>query len=337
MQAINSEKMSLRILTNIAFWQSPEWMARTDSIYPLDPACGDPPPLPWWQVAWRLFRRRAGYDVVHTMGVRESFGYALLCALAGTPSRQIMTEVFIDAPRPGHPGWRVKTMLYQWLAGRAVGFITNSTAEIETNARRFGVPAGRFRYVPLNATIEPARYQPALDGYLFCAGRTLRDYPTLIRVMNETEQPWRVVAGRDDLADTVLPARVMIDREIDRAAYLHKLAGARAVVLPLLATERATGQVVLLEAMALGKPVITTRTPGTLDIVRDGENGFLVDAGDAAGMVNRLNALIEDPALAERVGRSAVSTVQQAHTAAAHTRLRLQAMEALMAPLPVYA
>ena len=59
----------------------------------------------------------------------------------------------------------------------------------------------------------------------------------------------------------------------------------------------------LLEAMAMEIPVVGTRVVGTEETVRDGETGYLVDYGDAAGLAARLETLARDPALRERLGK----------------------------------
>ena len=66
----------------------------------------------------------------------------------------------------------------------------------------------------------------------------------------------------------------------------------------------------LLEAMTVGLPCISTdcRT-GPKDMIRDGENGFLVPVGDTEAMARRLLQLIRDPAEAERLGKAARKTV----------------------------
>ncbi|HMO52281.1 MAG TPA: glycosyltransferase family 4 protein [Kiritimatiellia bacterium] len=319
-----------RILTNMAFWQSPAWMARVDSIYALDPKHGDPAFMPWWREVWALFRRRKAYDIIHTMGVRESFGFALLCRVRGETSRQIMTEVFIDAPQSDSLRWRIKTWFYRKLAEGIPGIITNSSGEIETNARRFAIPRERLRYVPLAPTIEQPEYLPKPDGHYFCGGRTLRDYTTLMAVMQQTDRPWQVVAGQDDMADQAVDtARIAVHREIPRECYLELLRGASVVVLPLLPTERATGQVVALEAMSYGKPVITTRAPGTVDIIRHGENGYLVEAGDVGGITSILNDLAQRPDEYARIGRNALDDMRRNGSADLHARQRLDAITAL--------
>lgn len=59
---------------------------------------------------------------------------------------------------------------------------------------------------------------------------------------------------------------------------------------------------VLIEAMALSKPVIATRGGGPLEIVVDHETGFLVEMGDYEAMGRSLVALLKNPVLAQEMG-----------------------------------
>jgi glycosyltransferase involved in cell wall biosynthesis len=54
----------------------------------------------------------------------------------------------------------------------------------------------------------------------------------------------------------------------------------------------------LLEAMSLGRPVVTTRVGGIPEIVVDGENGLLHEPGDARGLGRQILRLLEDTELA---------------------------------------
>ena len=60
------------------------------------------------------------------------------------------------------------------------------------------------------------------------------------------------------------------------------------VVVPLYDAVHACGYAVIAEAMAMGKPVITTRIAGRGDYIIEGETGFYVPPGDAAALRDRI-------------------------------------------------
>lgn len=60
----------------------------------------------------------------------------------------------------------------------------------------------------------------------------------------------------------------------------------------------------VLEAMASGLPVVTTDAPGCRETIDEGVSGFLVPVRDVNSLVDRLDRLIRDPALRERLGRA---------------------------------
>ncbi|NLP09610.1 glycosyltransferase family 4 protein [bacterium] len=68
---------------------------------------------------------------------------------------------------------------------------------------------------------------------------------------------------------------------------------------------------VLIEAMAAGKPVISTRCDGVLDIVRHEENGLLFDASRVDAFTQAVQRLLEQPGLRERLARQALQTAVQ--------------------------
>ena len=58
----------------------------------------------------------------------------------------------------------------------------------------------------------------------------------------------------------------------------------------------------LIEAAAAGKAIVTTDVPGCREVVRHGENGFLVQPRDVYGLAEALERLIEDSDLREQMG-----------------------------------
>lgn len=61
---------------------------------------------------------------------------------------------------------------------------------------------------------------------------------------------------------------------------------------------------VLVEAMALGKPIVASNVGGIPDLVIDGKNGFLVPAADVETMAARIRELLDDPGKREEMGNT---------------------------------
>ncbi|MBS2040203.1 glycosyltransferase family 4 protein [bacterium] len=73
--------------------------------------------------------------------------------------------------------------------------------------------------------------------------------------------------------------------------------------------------VVLLEALALGRPVVSTRVGGTQDIIEDGVTGLFAPAHDPMGLAETIQRLLDDPALAARLAAAGQQKVHRHYSA----------------------
>ena len=70
----------------------------------------------------------------------------------------------------------------------------------------------------------------------------------------------------------------------------------------------------IMEAMALSRPVISTYVAGIPELVRDGEHGWLVPAGDIDALVHAMQQCLETaPARLQAIGDAAYERVIQRH------------------------
>jgi len=65
----------------------------------------------------------------------------------------------------------------------------------------------------------------------------------------------------------------------------------------------------LVEAMRSGLPAVCYATDGVTDLVKDGENGFMVEPGDHAALAERVAALLRDEPLRRRLGAAAAASI----------------------------
>ena len=71
----------------------------------------------------------------------------------------------------------------------------------------------------------------------------------------------------------------------------------------------------IIEAMAAGRPVVSTAVGGVPDVVRDGVDGVLVRSGDTDGLASAINSLLADPLQRDDLGAAARSSVHRRYDA----------------------
>lgn len=111
-----------------------------------------------------------------------------------------------------------------------------------------------------------------------------------------------------------LGGRVTFRGFVSAEEKARQLAACDALVLPAVldALGDTEGQgVVLLEAMAAGKPVIASAAGGIVDLVRDDVEGLLVPPGDVDALAHAVRRLEADPALRARLGAAGPARVEQ--------------------------
>lgn len=89
---------------------------------------------------------------------------------------------------------------------------------------------------------------------------------------------------------------------------------------------------VMLEAMAAGLPVIATRTGAAPDVIQDGVNGMLVDAGSVEQLCAAVKKIISDEALARRLGASARRTIVENYSITSVAEKYMELYRGLAAP-----
>ena len=118
----------------------------------------------------------------------------------------------------------------------------------------------------------------------------------------------------------------------DVLPYLH---ASHVMVLPTRLREGVPRTI--LEAMACGRPVITTDAPGCGETVVDGQGGLVVPVGDIAALAAAMRRFLTDPTLVARMGEQARARVVASHDVHDVNRLLLERMdlEPSAAPLPL--
>lgn len=190
-----------------------------------------------------------------------------------------------------------------------------SANQVPILQEHLGVPAERVAVVPFGIDIDDLTDLPTGDdGGVVSVGRDRgRDWATLFAAVRDTGWPVTVATRPSQVAGLDVPSEVQVLGYVDRARYLELLAGATVVVLTTHDLAYPTGQTVLLEAWALGKPVVVTRTAAMSDYLPDGV-ARAVPVGDAPAVREAIRGLLADADQRATLGARARATVKSRFT-----------------------
>ncbi|MGH3109685.1 MAG: glycosyltransferase family 4 protein [Gaiellaceae bacterium] len=204
-------------------------------------------------------------------------------------------------------------------------------------AVRWGVPEERVTVVPNAApplpalpTRDAARGRFGLDGpTLAFAGRITRQkaLAVALEALAQVDGVSLLVAGdgpdlgevRRGASERGLDGRVRFVGPLDRDDVLALFRAVDASVLPS-SWENFPHTVV--EALAVGTPVIATAVGGVPELVRDGENGLLVPAGDSAALADAIRRLVSEPGLRDRLAAGAAASVEHLESEKLYSQLQ---------------
>jgi glycosyltransferase involved in cell wall biosynthesis len=272
---------------------------------------GGPGPL----LAWACFRQHHRYDTIITDGEQVGLLLALLWKLTRRRScSHIMIAHILSV--------RKKVVLIRLfrLMRNIDRILVYSSWQQRFIRQELTFPHDRVMLIPfmVDTRFFDAAFVPcAATGDVICAaGLERRDYPTLIeavrdldvRVVVAAASPWS--KQPDTTQGHELPANVDV-RSLGFVDLRALYAAAALVVMPLYDVEFQAGVTTILEAMAMGKAVITSRTRGQTDVIVDGQTGVYVPPGDPTALRAAITCLLDDPERAQNLGEAARAYVER--------------------------
>jgi glycosyltransferase involved in cell wall biosynthesis len=248
-------------------------------------------------------------------------------ALAGRKLARVDTAVIADM----HGDWRAPTRLY----GSRLRTALNPAADrvALTGLRRadgIRTITGYTTSLVRDLGLEPADEFPAymdFDSFLQTPPQPLPAKPRALFVgvleryknVDGLAEAWRLAAPRVPEAQLRLvgagtlrpvveqllrdvPGRTSWDERLSQPQVSQALDEATALVLP--SRSEGMGRVIV-EAFCRARAVVGTRVGGIPDLVEDGQNGLLVDAGDTQALADAIVRILTDRQLGERLSAGA--------------------------------
>jgi glycosyltransferase involved in cell wall biosynthesis len=273
---------------------------------------------PWIALAMEVYRRRDEYDAIVTWSERLTLALMTLdWILRGGKPHVAMLYWF------SRPSVRASMRAF----GKSLNaIVTWPTVQRAYAIDRLGIPASKLYLVKHFVDQLFWSPRPGKTDMICAAGAEMRDYPTLFEALRGTDVPCHVAADHVRVDRLGFGHRVSA-KELSRRATGNVTIGrkiptelrdlyarSRFVVVPLCASDTDNGVTVMLEAMAMGKPVICSRTRGQVDVLEDGVTGLFVPVGDPAALRAAMLELWNDPERARAMGEKGRRHVEKYHT-----------------------
>jgi glycosyltransferase involved in cell wall biosynthesis len=289
----------------------------------------------WWRLAQKIQCLHTEYDGVVTWGEKLSLALLMQQQFARIRKPHIAMMYQFEKPNIRVPLQAFKKNLH--------AVVTWSSVQRRALIERIAFPSERVYLI--RHYVDQIFYSPrAVEEDMICAvGAEMRDYATFLQAIGGTGLRCHIAADhvripgrfhilnhrRVAVSNLIAPTDTLITQGRLPLTELRNLyARSRFVVVPLLPSDTDNGVTVILEAMAMGKPVICSRTRGQVDVIQDGVTGLYVPVGDAAALRAAILSLWNEPERIRQMGRNARAWVEKYHTLEKFTSTARSAAEA---------
>lgn len=282
----------------------------------------------WAKATWAMVERRSQmkFDIVHGHSGYPHYVLASLTAgrIWGAPVVQTLGCPLKVTAKSG--GASLNLALFRYLMLKLDKIIAISR-NVATSLTDIGIPEDRIRVIPPSIDLErfsracsgdAERRKLGADGPLILFVGNLsrtKGLDVLLRAMQPVSRrfPTAILAATLDLEVKHSPREQKMKEEIlgqieryglaKRVTLLgvvenmpELMAAADVLVAPFLSTDGPSDYpLALLEAMAVGTPVVATPVGGIPEVVQDGKTGILVPPGDAEALAGAIASLLDSP------------------------------------------
>jgi glycosyltransferase involved in cell wall biosynthesis len=281
---------------------------------------------------WKLFRQVRPH-IVHSWTVHDNPYAGLVGRMAGVPTRlgSLRNSLTLDGTASLNP-------VFKWLALRSVKRLVVNSEAAARELAAIGVPSERVLYIP--NCVDTGKFTPtgAVDGLsafgIEAGQRVVGIVANLRRVKNHdlfiagmahviAHHPnvRALIIGQPIPAEPLYPdhlraliARHGMEGRIIMAGFSdHVPTQMRRMDVICMTSHNEGMPNAVLEAMAVGKPVVSTRVGGVTDLITDRVTGMLIDPGDVDGFVEAVECVLDNPDQARVMGAAALARIQSGY------------------------
>lgn len=261
-----------------------------------------------------LFPKFFSYDIIFSS---TGFGSLLLKSILKIKKPK---WVMLDFSITGMLSSRktLKQKVFYFIVKHADGIVTISKDEEEKLIKIFPEKKNFIKFIPHGidtSFFSPDKNTKEEKNFILSVGRDPgRDFDTLFKSIKNIDCNLKITARPWNIKHLLpLPKNVTLN-DFTPKELIQEYRKASIIILPLKTSggiNDAMGCSTLMEAMAMGKAVIATKTPTMESYITDGENGILVTEGDSDELQKAIIKLIHNEEYRKKLGHSAREFVEK--------------------------
>lgn len=233
------------------------------------------------------------YDIVISHGAQSGLLLSLLRTL--TLRRRPSHLIFDIGGMNGGRNKRIENLLISFALQSNPYIIVHSRIILENYRRTYKNLLSRTWYIPFGVDVDDfsaGRMDEEGGQYVLSFGASKRDYPTLLEAWQylDTDVRLRIIGRKGDPTHS----NVEYIERISIGELRRQIINSLFVVIPLPVFNYSYGQMSFLQSMSLGKAVVVTETPSSVDYIKHGHGAVLVRPYDVENMRDTLARLLDD-------------------------------------------
>jgi glycosyltransferase involved in cell wall biosynthesis len=253
------------------------------------------------------------YDIIISHSAQSAVVFAFLRSLIGekNPPHIVIDPASFNGGRDNF----LELLPIKFCARSINGIIYHSKIQYKYYKKHLTFLLDRTQFIPFGVDVDFFKPMDLLvEPYILSFGYLYRDYHTLLRawkLLDKESVELRIV-GINDIGRWKLdsfPKNVKIFPKVPISILKEMIAKALFVVIPLPYYEYSYGQMSLLQSMSMGKAVIVTKTPSTIDYIEDNFDAIGTVPYDEQDLAQKIRKCLDDKDFVYRIGKNARSTV----------------------------
>lgn len=256
-----------------------------------------------------IAKLRGKYDVVLLNGVTIAIPYLFISKVLPwfrPKKRLLLVHFYFYGLRRNR---LVQKMLRFLLYCKNLIVIVFSRREIRYYSQQIGIDSSHVSYYPYcQGDVDFLEDCGRGSDYIFAGGYTNRDYDCLIDAADMIDHEVLIICSKRNKIRKESQRNVRILMDMKPHEFYGFMSNSKIVVIPLREETAASGQMIALAAMSLGKPVVYANISSLAQYFDDGLTGISYEPGNAGDLARGIRQLLSSELLRKKLGERAYRT-----------------------------